>query len=106
MFVSYDEYSNALLYRNQIVRTTLTSASCFQGHKGNRRRIQITSTDGVSCSPAPAHARVLAERAQRAAQVQPDRQHAGQTDPQPEHTQEDGRRDKQITQTKVHGHFF
>lgn len=95
-------YFLSLPYRKQIVCTTVTSASCFLGYKGDRGRVQITSTDGVSCSTAPAHVRVLAERTQRAAQVQPDRQHAGQTDPEPEHTQEDGRRDKQITQTKVH----
>lgn len=60
----------------------------------------------MSCSIAPAHVGVLAERAQRAAQVQPDRQHAGQTDPQPEHTQEDGRRDEQVAHTKVHKYLF
>lgn len=82
------------------------SAPCFLGYKGNRGRIQVTSAYGVSCSTAPAHVGVLAERAQRAAQIQPDRQHAGQTDPQPEHAQEDGWRDEQVTHTKVSKYFF
>lgn len=52
---------------------------------------------GLSAAPAhglprgapPAHAGLLAEREGRPAKVRADRQHAGQADPQPQHSEED-----------------
>lgn len=57
------------------------------GHKGNRRRLSPSSSDGLSTRAASANARLLAERQSRAAQIWPDSQHPWQDDPQSQHVE-------------------
>lgn len=60
------------------------------GHQRHRAGLSTAAAHGLPQCPAPAHAGLLAEGPQPQAQVRPDRQHAGQDDPQPQQPQSHG----------------
>lgn len=60
------------------------------GHQRHRAGLSAAAAHGLPQRPAPAHAGLLAEGPQPQAQVRPDRQHAGQDDPQPQQPQSHG----------------
>lgn len=75
------------------------------GNKVSRRRLQASSTNGLPrCSPHT-HAGLLAEGAQRTAQVLPDRHGPGQAYPQPREPQVNGHIVQVESRQSIHSLF-
>lgn len=92
---AYSFYFSSTLSRQTHSETKwLTAAFIYcLGDQGYWWGLSAAPAHGLPRGAPPAHAGLLAEREGRPAKVWTDRQHAGQADPQPQHSEEDRRRD-------------
>ena len=73
--------------------SVLLSALGDQSHRGG---VQAAPSDGLPHRPPSVNAGLLAEREKRQAEIWADRQHVGQTHPQPQQPEEDRAREFQV----------